>query len=137
MRTVHASESASVDAFVGARMLQTRSSLDWEFEPGFGPFTGPARQGAASSSFTNWDAVAGIKGRYSFGSNGRWFVPWYGDIGTGDSDRTWQAIAGVGYAFDWGEVSVRWRHLDYRFKSGEALQDLRFDGPLAGVAFHW
>ena len=37
-----------------------------------------------------------------FGPNREWFVPYYADIGTGQSDFTWQAIGGIGYAFSGG-----------------------------------
>jgi hypothetical protein len=30
-----------------------------------------------------------------------------------------------------------WRYLDYNFKSGKDLEDMNFNGPMFGVAFHW
>ena len=47
------------------------------------------------------------------------------------------AAGGVGYAFHWGEVVALWRYLDYNFKSGKSLDDLNFNGPMFGAAFHW
>ena len=32
--------------------------------------------------------------------NEKWYLPLYDDIGTGDSDLTWQLGAGIGYRFD-------------------------------------
>jgi hypothetical protein len=55
--------------------------------------------------------------------------------GTGDSDLTWQGIAGVGYAFKGGEIIAAWRYLDYVFKSGKSIESLHFSGPGVGVAF--
>ena len=66
-----------------------------------------------------------------------WFVPWYLDVGTGQTDLTWQAIGGVGYRFGWGEVIAAWRYTDYKFKSGAPIEKLNFNGPAIGVAFHW
>ncbi len=49
------------------------------------------------------------KGRLTFGDNREWFVPNYFDVGTGQTDLTWQAIGGLGYGFKWGEVIAVWR----------------------------
>jgi hypothetical protein len=57
--------------------------------------------------------------------------------GTGDSDLTWQGIAGVGHDFKGGEIIAAWRYLDYDFKSGKSIESLHFSGPGAGVAFRW
>ena len=66
-----------------------------------------------------------------------WFVPWYVDVGTGQTDLTWQAIGGLGYSFKWGEVIGVWRYMDYNFKSGAPIEKLTLNGPAIGVAFHW
>jgi len=55
----------------------------------------------------------------------------------GDSDFTRQRLAGVGYAFSWGDVAVAWRYLDYHFGSGSSIENAKFSGPLVGVAFRW
>ena len=64
-------------------------------------------------------------------------MPYYVDVGTGDSDLTWQGIVGIGYAFSWGEVIAAWRYLDYDFKSGQKIESVNLNGPAIGVAFHW
>jgi hypothetical protein len=127
----------SVDVFAGARTLEARTNVGYEFDHEFGPFVGPARQGSAETKLTNWDAIVGAKGRVNFGADRKWFVPYYVDVGAGDSDSTWQAMAGIGYTFGRTEVIAAWRHLDYRFKSGTTLQSLTFDGPAVGVAVRW
>jgi hypothetical protein len=38
-------------------------------------------------------------------------VAYYTDIGAGQSDFTWQAFAGVGYRFAWGDALTGCRHL--------------------------
>jgi hypothetical protein len=126
-----------VDVFAGGRMLNLRTQLGWQFSTDFGPFVGPARAGTSEVTQTNWDAIVGVKGRIHFGESRRWFAPYYLDVGSGESKLTWQAMAGVGYAFGWGEVIAGWRHLDYEFKSSDKVQDLAFDGPAIGVAFRW
>jgi len=64
-------------------------------------------------------------------------VPFYLDVGTGQSDLTWQGATGLGYAFGWGETLAMGRYLDYSFKSGKSLEDMNFNGPMLGVALHW
>jgi hypothetical protein len=128
---------AAVDVLAGGRMLELRTELGWDFSHAFGPFVGPGRSGSSEARRTNWDAIVGVKGRLRFGGERRWFVPYYVDVGAGQSDRTWQATAGLGYAFDWGEAVIAWRHLDYRFAASDRMQDLAFDGPAVGVAIRW
>lgn len=117
----------------GARMLSMDQTLNWSFV-GTGPL-GVARSGTSDVSATNWDAIVGVRGRARFGDGLRWFVPYYADVGTGNSQFTWQVLAGVGYSFNWGDVLVAWRYLDYEFKSGDALQSLDFNGAAVGVSF--
>ena len=86
---------------------------------------------------TSFARGAGTEGQAFLGSGQRWFLPWYLDAGTGDSDFTWQAMAGVGYQFDWGATVLSWRHLDYEFESDATFENLSFSGVLLGVTFRW
>lgn len=82
-----------------------------------------------------WDAVVGFKGNYRF--NEKWFAPYYFNIGAGDSDLTWQAMAGIGYSYGWGDVLVAYRHLSYDEGNDGLLQDLELSGPAIAVNFHF
>jgi hypothetical protein len=115
------------DLIFGARMLDMTNGL------GFSINNVPRR--TAEVSVTNWDAVVGLKGRAMLGSERTWFVPYYVDVGTGESKLTWQVNAGIGYQFDWGSVLATWRYLDYDFKSDSRVQGLSFNGPTIGVLF--
>jgi hypothetical protein len=119
----------------GARMLDLDQTLVWSFN-GPGPL-GIAPSGTRDVSATNWDAIIGVRGRARFGDGLRWFVPYYADIGSGNSSLTWQAILGAGYSFGWGDLLVAWRYLDYDFKSGKSVQSLSFNGVAAGVSFRF
>jgi hypothetical protein len=83
-----------------------------------------------------WDAILGVRGRVKLGE-GRWFAPYYFDVGTGQSDFTWQALGGIGYAFSWGEVVGSWRHLDYNFANGSGMRDMTFSGPSISFGVRW
>jgi hypothetical protein len=86
---------------------------------------------------TNWDAIVGLKGRFAFGESRKWFVPYYADIGAGDSKFTWQAMGGVGYSFGWGDVVAAWRYTDYDMKSGKKIESLNLNGPAIAAVFRW
>ena len=134
---VVATPEASFDVFAGARLLSVNEKLGWEFSGNVGPIVGPGQTGNSSAKLDNWDGIVGAKGRWNFGANREWFVPYYLDVGTGDSKRTWQAVAGVGCGFSWGEVIAAWRYLGYDFKPGQKIEELNFNGPVIGVAFRW
>jgi hypothetical protein len=131
-----ADPTTTFDVFAGARQIQLKENLNWTFSADIGGISPPPRTGSNSQKINNIDGIVGAKGRYAFGANHEWYVPYYVDIGTGDSDLTWQAIGGIGYTFNWGEVFAVWRYLDYNFKN-QTIEDVNFSGPAIGVAFHW
>lgn len=57
----------------------------------------PLLEGSLDLSQTErmYDAIVGVRGSYRFGDTGRWRVPYYADVGAGDSDLTWQAMTGL------------------------------------------
>ena len=132
-----ASETGITDLVVGARMVDITQGLRWTASGNIGLIETPARSGSGEISFTNWDAVVGIKGHTFLGSAHRWVIPYYLDIGTGDSDFTLQAMAGIGYSFSWGELVATWRYLDYDLPSSGLVSDLNFSGPMVGASFAW
>ena len=133
-----ASDSAwTVDALAGARLFGIKPKIGYSFNGDIGPLAIPGRSGSASASVNNWDGIVGVKGGYRFGADNAWSIPFYADVGTGESDLTWQAAIGVGYSFKWGDVLAMWRYLDYNFKSGSPIEDMTLSGPMIGVRFHW
>ena len=125
-------DAASMDVLFGARMIDMTNTLDWNISGSGGNLS---QSGSKEISATNWDGVLGLKGRAYLGEDRKWFVPYYVDVGTGESKLTWQVNAGVGYQFDWGAVIGSWRYLDYDFKSDSHIQSMSFNGPLVGVVF--
>lgn len=131
------SSTHTFDSFFGFRMVDIDTGFDWTFNGDIGPIQIPERSGTVSAAETNWDAVIGVKGNTRFGSNGKWILPYQFDIGAGDSDLTWQAMAGIGYQFGWGAAILTYRHLDYDLESGGTITDLTFGGPMIGASFAW
>ena len=125
----------TTDLLFGTRMLNMKQTLNWSLASSIPEL--PTRSGEASVDGTDWDAIVGLKGRYYLGADRKWFLPFYVDVGAGQSKLTWQVNAGVGYKFDWGSVFATWRYLDYQFKSGNALESMNMNGGLIGVAFQF
>ena len=128
---------ATTDVFVGARMVDLEQTIDWGLDGAIGGIPVASRTGGAKVSATNWDGIVGVKGRLHFGAENRWFIPYYLDIGTGNSDLTWQAMAGVGYSWKSIDAVLAWRHLDYDMGSDTPFQDLSMSGPQLAVVFRW
>jgi hypothetical protein len=134
-RTV-ATTAATVDWVAGARLASIDQDFRWQFTGSFGPIAPPPATGARGASVDQWDAIVGVKGRFAFGADHKWLMPFYLDAGAGDSDLTWQVLLGFGYAMGWGDVQVAWRYLDYDLGSGP-IADLSFNGPAIGATFRW
>lgn len=128
----------TLDLIGGFRYLTVKARTDVRLTAAV---TGPggtqsfAREGGIEEEVDIWDAIIGAKGRLRFG-DGKWFVPYYIDIGAGDSDSTWQGVIGVGYTFSWGELALSYRHLEYK-ESGSLIEKLSFSGPALGVNFRF
>ena len=95
------------------------------------PLPPGSRKGTDSGS--NWDGIVGLAGQMDLSN--QWYVSGYLDLGTGDSDYTWQALASVGYRFKKVDLVAGYRYLDYDLGSNEALSDLTIHGPIVGVKF--
>jgi hypothetical protein len=132
-----AEPTLQLDVLGGARRLDVEQTIEWTVTGNVSAIALPDRSGRAEVDLTQWDAIVGVKGRAAFGAGSRWFAPFYLDVGGGDSKLTWQAMAGIGYAFGWGEVVGAWRVLDYQMKSGSAIEDIRFNGPGLAAVFRW
>jgi hypothetical protein len=111
----------NIDLLVGARYL----SIDIPVELDVGPI-----KKKASPSGNGWDGIVGARGKVAISD--KWYMSYYGDVGTGDSDLTWQALLGLNYRFDAIDVGVGYRYLDFDI-GGTAVDDMTIKGPYAGL----
>jgi len=88
-----------------------------------------------SPSIEKYDAVVGFKGAYAI--NEDWFIPYSADIGTGDSEYTWQAAVSAGYKFNWGDVLLTYRYLHYDFGEDSFVNEFDLYGPKIGAVIHF
>jgi hypothetical protein len=121
----------------GVRMVNMDQTLDWSADGNIGPIGLPGHSGRGDVSATDWDGIIGVKGTATLSANGHWILPYYLDVGTGQSDLTWQSFAAIGYRFKWGATTLGWRYLDYQFDSSESFEDLSMNGPFLGLSFAW
>ncbi len=132
-------ETSSLDVFAGARFFSIDVSTSWDLTaaittPG-GAVLLPA-QGSITSDTDLWDGIVGIRGHFGIG-DGNWSVPYYFDVGSGDSDLTWNAMTGLSYQFGWGDLIMVYRHLEYDQDSDSLLQGFSFSGPAVGARFNF
>jgi len=123
---IHDSEKARIEILGGVRYLDLKAELQ-------ASINGNERIDRSTSE-GYWDAIIGARANISL--NDHWYMPLYFDIGTGDSDGTWQAFAGVGYKFKKFNTILAYRYLDYNFdESNKVLEDLNVKGPFLGFMF--
>lgn len=128
--TLQQTERGFVDLIGGLRYLSVDTALDGQLSAG--PVSQPVSVRADGSV---WDVVVGVRGRSAFDE--RWFGTYHADLGAGESDLVWQLAAGVGYAFDWGEMAFSYRHMEWDLDDTEQLTDINFSGPLLSVGFRF
>jgi hypothetical protein len=122
------SPEAALDLLAGARYLDLK--LDFGLTLDAGPYW---RQRERSASGSVWDAVIGAMGHLDL--TPKVYVPYYLDVGTGQSDLTWQASTGLAYRFNWGDVSLLYRYIYWDFGSDGAIDNINFSGPLLAAKF--
>ena len=78
-----------------------------------------------------WDGIVGVTGELNL--NDKWYAPYYLDVGAGNSNFTWQAMAGVGYRFDKFDAILTYRYMDWDFDDNDVFDDLNLSGPMIGI----
>ena len=108
---------AAFDVLSGTRYLYVEPKGKWDITGNVEDVPVAERSGEDKASVANWDVIFGIRGRVVIGSKKALFVPYYLDVGFGESDFNWQCVAGLGYAFGWGELVAAWRYMYYDMSS--------------------
>lgn len=122
------SDNYLVEVIAGARYLYLKNEFEFEIGPNKIEF---------NSSDDVLDAIIGVRSEYQF--NDKWFTRTHFDIGTGDSDFTWQAMGLLGYKLDSLDLIFGYRHLAWDFGSNNSVSDtfndLEYTGPILGASF--
>jgi hypothetical protein len=123
-------------SLAGARSLDIDASVRWDATGNVGSLPPLARAGRAAAEPRYTDVIVGVRGRMTLGETS-WYLPYYLDLGTGDSDRTWQFVIGIGYRFSAGELTLAHRVLEYEFAPESPLVELGFSGLALGFSWRW
>lgn len=110
-------------ALGGARLLDIETALAWSLTGGIAARPPRSASGDVEARQDHIDAIVGMRGRVNLGAS-HWSVPFYIDIGGGDSDSTWQTLLGLAYYFDWGELTLAHRLLEYDFEQSAIMHEL-------------
>jgi opacity protein-like surface antigen len=133
---------ANLEVLGGFRYLGLDVDSNWQLTTtvtGTGPLGNTAtfgRSGSADKRENIWAGIVGARGRFNFGESD-WFANAYVDVGGGSSVFTWQGVAGIGYAFKWGDVILDYRYLYYSQDDDKLIDDLSFGGLALGVNFRF
>jgi len=96
-----------------------------------GPSFGGSGRFSGNENIVN--GIIGARGRVQLGRG--FFIPYYLDIGTGDSNFTWQTYAGLGYQTGWAGVTAGWRYISLDQGGNSLVQDLSLSGAFLAVNF--
>ncbi|HTU80969.1 MAG TPA: hypothetical protein VMF61_02505 [Candidatus Acidoferrales bacterium] len=125
---------ADLNLFVAYRSFPINVNLDYSSMVGMRSVRAPA--GSLTDHVDTTDFVFGLQGKAYLG-DGHWMIPYYGDIGSGANNQTWEGYGGVGYTFNHGQSLVAlYRGLHYYgFPSYSLVQKFDMEGPLIGYSF--
>lgn len=135
--SMYQTDDSYMDAIIGTRYFDVDVSTSWSLSAAITTPGGTevlAADGSIDQREKLWDGIIGIRGQYGI-ANSRWAVPYYLDVGAGSSDRTWNAMAALTYEFNWGELMLVYRHLEYDQDPDGLLQGFSFSGPAFGARF--
>ncbi len=121
-------QKGSLDVLGGARYLWLDAKLKVKSS---GPLED--REGDVSDSDGVWDAIVGVSGHLNLSE--QWYVPYYLDVGAGQTDLTWQAFAGIGYRFERVDAILGYRYIDWDFDDSPVFDDMNLSGFFLGAKF--
>jgi hypothetical protein len=114
----------------GARYLQIEAQVKLDTKP---PLPAGSRDGSDSGSV--WDGIVGLTGQREL--TDKWYLSGYLDVGSGESDHTWQVSGSVNYRFRKVDAVAGYRHLDYDIGSDKAISKLSVSGPFLGLRYRF
>lgn len=130
-------KAANIDGLLGVRWVGITATLNLVVD-------GVSPAMSDSKAMSTVDPIVGFKGRYRI-ADSTWYVPFYGDIGSGGgtTNVTWQAMLGVGKTFEkWLDVALVYRTLYYDMDSTKTngqglLQKTTMQGPQLSATFNF
>ena len=91
----------------------------------------------AGDDASTTDGIIGFRGDVKLNKN--WYLPFYYDVGKGDSALTYQAFAAIVYKYSSFDLGAGYRYLKFKFDDdedfGNTLNHLIVKGPMIGAKF--
>ena len=129
--TVSRSSKHILDVFAGFRYLYQDSELEFDI--------GATDIVKVDDSADNIDAIIGVNSMLYL--NEKWYLNSYLDVGTGESNLTWQGMALLGYQFNTFSAVMGYRYTYWDFDGDKGLgkdyDELDFSGPIVGATFRF
>jgi len=123
-----------INVLAGARYLYLKTDVDLVRQGLL-----ETRRFSPSGSGSVWDGIIGARGNVKL--NERWNIPYHFDVGTGDTDMSWQAFGGIKYSFNRLDLVAGYRHLEWDFDDndtgGDLFNDLYISGPVLGLRYNF
>ncbi|NMJ40248.1 hypothetical protein GWK16_03290 [Roseomonas sp. JC162] len=136
--TVARGDWGNVDLFGGFRLLSLNAETNYTLSADITDRRGGGivlgRAGRLSGNEAIWNGIIGVRGRITLGNSG-FFVPYYLDVGAGDSNLTWQGFTGVGYQTGWAGVIAGYRYLSFDQGGSDLVNKLSMGGAFLAVNF--
>lgn len=123
-----------MNVLAGARYLYLKTKVDLVRQGLL-----ETRRFSPSGSGHVWDGIVGARGNVKLSE--RWHLPFHFDVGTGDTDLSWQAFGGIEYSFSRLSLAAGYRHLEWDFDDddtgGNLFDDLNISGPVLGLRYNF
>jgi opacity protein-like surface antigen len=119
--------SVNADLLAGARLVNSDTDL---------VLSGPQRTVEGDVTETWIDPI--LATHIGIPVSSKTTMTFYGDMGGGSSDFTWQAIIGLQYRLSshW-QLTAGWRHFAVDYDKGDFLYDVKQSGPVLGARFEF
>jgi hypothetical protein len=133
----------NVDVLAGIRLLAVNDATDFDLSASVTRPDGTVALGRTGNLTTGrslWNGIGGARGRVYVGdadwfSGGRFFIPYYFDIGGGGAHPTWQIFSGIGYQTQTIGLSVGYRYLAFDGGSDAVVKKMTLRGPILAANF--
>ncbi len=129
--TVIDAEKFRLDVLAGARYFWLEGIIEVKITDIFG-----SRKIRVSDSGNTWDGIVGARGNVNL--TDKWYLFYYLDIGTGDSESTWQTLGSFAYRSGKFDAFLGYRYLDWKWDdddNNDVFKEVTIKGPYAGVKF--
>lgn len=133
--TAYASKSIYLDVLAGARFFNMNTKVQLDSSVNRLAYN---HDTTLYSSTSATDAIAGVKGRVRLGES-KFYVPYYVDAGGGSAIAkfTTQELLGIGYAFNYADVSLVYNNLYYSMSNNNKSSYVNMSGPMIAATFRF